>query len=219
VIVERYSYDVFGEPNTTSSIGNPYMFTGRRYDIETGLYYYRARYYKPEIGRFLQTDPIGYEGGLNLYAYVQNNPVMFTDPLGLLTPGMGNFYYGRPVDVGPWHEPKPPGWHRRRNVLRNCPPNEPKPGSVDECSDNPNPWRREGWNPFHEGQSYRRRDRTGTGGSQCSYDQNGNLIGGTYDWVSPETDWYKPWGRDRWRRNFGHFQWDVWPYLRWGDTN
>jgi RHS repeat-associated protein len=56
-IVERYSYDVFGEPNTTSSLGNPYLFTGRAYDSEVGLYYYRARYYKPSIGRFLQTDP------------------------------------------------------------------------------------------------------------------------------------------------------------------
>jgi len=60
-----------------------YAFTGRRLDAETGLYYYRARYYKPEIGRFLQTDPIGYEGGLNMYAYVGNNPIMWTDPFGL----------------------------------------------------------------------------------------------------------------------------------------
>jgi len=83
VIVERYSYDVFGEPNTTSSIGNPYMFTGRRFDSETSIYYYRTRYYKPDIGRFLQTDPIGYAGGLNLYTYVGNNSVSYVDPWGL----------------------------------------------------------------------------------------------------------------------------------------
>jgi len=83
VIVEQYSYDVFGEPDATSSIGNPYMFTGRRYDSETANYYYRARIYKPSIGRFLQPDPIGYDDGLNMYVYVGNNPIMCVDPLGL----------------------------------------------------------------------------------------------------------------------------------------
>jgi len=57
-IVEQYSYDVFGEPNRVSAVGNPYMFTGRAYDPNTGLYDYRARVYKPQIGRFLQTDPV-----------------------------------------------------------------------------------------------------------------------------------------------------------------
>ena len=83
MIVERYRYDVFGEPNRVSGVHNPYMFTGRRYDTGTSLYYYRARYYNPEIGRFLQTDPIGYVDGLNMYTYVRNNPVTNVDPFGL----------------------------------------------------------------------------------------------------------------------------------------
>ncbi len=92
-IVEKYEYDVFGAATirdtndairNTSLYGNPYMFTGRRYDSETGLYYYRFRYYNPEIGRFLQTDPIRYAAGLNLYTYVLNNPVNWVDPYGLL---------------------------------------------------------------------------------------------------------------------------------------
>lgn len=62
---------------------NLYTFTAREYDSETGLYYYRARYYDPVAGRFITRDPIGFEGGINQYAYVLNNPVNYTDPEGL----------------------------------------------------------------------------------------------------------------------------------------
>ncbi|MBU1260277.1 MAG: RHS repeat-associated core domain-containing protein, partial [Planctomycetes bacterium] len=86
-IVEQYSYSAFGTPSITSSVGNRFMFTGREYDAETGNYYYRARFYKPSIGRFLQTDPIGYAAGLNLYAYCGGNPINFFDPYGLCKEG------------------------------------------------------------------------------------------------------------------------------------
>ena len=66
-------------------IGNPYMFTGRRFDLETGLYYYRARYYNPYIGRFLQTDPIGYSDGINWYNYCSSNPLNCLDPSGCIS--------------------------------------------------------------------------------------------------------------------------------------
>jgi RHS repeat-associated protein len=58
------------------------MFTGRRFDIETGLYYYRARYYNPHIGRFMQTDPVGYGDGMNMYTYCGNNSLNLADPTG-----------------------------------------------------------------------------------------------------------------------------------------
>jgi len=86
-LVETYSYDVFGQPNTIGSKGNPYLFTGQRYDEETRLYYYRMRYYSPSLGRFLQSDPIGYADSLNIYTYCENNPVNWADPYGLCKGG------------------------------------------------------------------------------------------------------------------------------------
>lgn len=76
-----YTYDAYGKPNLTT--GTPFRYTGRKYDAETGLYYYRARYYSPTLGRFLQTDPVGYDDDLNLYTYVANDPLNGADPLGL----------------------------------------------------------------------------------------------------------------------------------------
>jgi RHS repeat-associated protein len=91
-VVERYSYDPYGKVTITddvgtvlneSSIGNPYMYASRRYDENTGLYYYRNRMYSSEFGRFLQRDPLGYVDSLNSYAYVVNNPINFVDPFGM----------------------------------------------------------------------------------------------------------------------------------------
>jgi RHS repeat-associated protein len=61
-----------------------YAFTGREWDPEIGLYYYRARYYDPRLGRFISEDPIGFAGGVDQYAYVGNQPVNGWDPLGLV---------------------------------------------------------------------------------------------------------------------------------------
>ncbi len=86
--VETYAYSPFGEPNKKSSMGNRFMYTGREYDDETDLLFYRTRYYSPALGRFLSADPIGPQGGtLNLYSYVFNNPLNLGDPLGL-TPAL-----------------------------------------------------------------------------------------------------------------------------------
>jgi len=77
-------FDAWGNRIATSGNAIPqYGYTGREPD-ETGLIYYRARYYDPTIGRFTQRDPIGLQGGINQYAYVGGNPVNFVDPQGLL---------------------------------------------------------------------------------------------------------------------------------------
>jgi RHS repeat-associated core domain len=88
VVVEKYAYSDYGCPSLThSAIGNPWLFTGRQWDEESGLYFYRARYYDCEGGRFLQRDQKGYIGGQNMYiAYFVpnkldpsgNNPVVLT---------------------------------------------------------------------------------------------------------------------------------------------
>jgi RHS repeat-associated protein len=83
-VVQLYEYSVYGQVAASDADHpNRFMFTGREFEKDTGLYYYRARYYHPEIGRFLQTDPLGYGDGMNLYRYCRNGPMNSTDPLGL----------------------------------------------------------------------------------------------------------------------------------------
>ena len=81
--VQEHSYGPFGETFDSSGTSqNTMKYTGREQDDETGLYYYRARYYDPELGRFISEDPIGFKGGINFYAYVGNNPLNYRDPTG-----------------------------------------------------------------------------------------------------------------------------------------
>jgi len=78
-----YSYDSYGDLTaSTGTITNPFRYTGREFDSETGLYYYRARYFDQSTGRFLSEDPLGFSSDSNFYPYAFNNPIAYTDPSG-----------------------------------------------------------------------------------------------------------------------------------------
>jgi RHS repeat-associated protein len=107
-VVERYEYGDYGEPEIidtfgaslpASAIGNPYLFNGRRYDDETGLYYYRTRYMDPAAGRFTSRDTLGIWGDEsnlgNGNTYAGNNPWSGLDPFGLMK---GDFSRGHMPD-------------------------------------------------------------------------------------------------------------------------
>jgi RHS repeat-associated protein len=112
-VVESYDYSAYGKVHSVkdgegnlltsesgllaSDLGNRYTFQGREVDWDTGLIYFRARWYNPETGRWLSKDPIRVAGGLNLYVYCANNPVCFNDPYGFV-PTMNVFPSGATTD-------------------------------------------------------------------------------------------------------------------------
>jgi len=110
-IIEQYRYDVFGKPYirdiatntwkefTSSLVGNDRLFTGREYNAEVNLYYYRARHYDATLGRFISRDPIGIKDDINLYAYVKNNPVNAVDPMGLASKAVLQIFKNAHKDV------------------------------------------------------------------------------------------------------------------------
>jgi len=108
-VAAAYDYDAFGKLSTSQgSVSNPFAFTGREWDASTGLYYYRARYYDPGLGRFLSPDPLpaALDEPLeqNPYLYVRNQPLRFVDPLGL---------NDIPDRFTPWDETTPAGIERK----------------------------------------------------------------------------------------------------------
>ncbi len=91
-IVNSYTYDAFGTTlEAKEQIHNRFRYVGQQYDSVTSQYYLRARYYNPVVGRFTQED-VDRGDGLNLYAYVSNNPVNYEDPSGYSCEGKGNTY-------------------------------------------------------------------------------------------------------------------------------
>jgi RHS repeat-associated protein len=86
-LAQTYTFDSFGKQTSSSgSLTNPFQYVSRELDVESNLYYMRARYFDPAAGRFLSEDPIGFNGGNNFYAYVENDPADQSDPFGLCVP-------------------------------------------------------------------------------------------------------------------------------------
>ena len=139
VLANTYTYDSLGNvTNFTGTLKNPFQYTGREFDQETGLYYNRARYYNSAIGRFISGDPLGFRGGNpNLYAYVGNNPINWIDPFGLtncvVTSTMGTVCSDWNINWNwmPTQGPQPPPLPSDLQ-----PPPQPPPSPPASCSKN-----------------------------------------------------------------------------------
>ena len=83
-LANTYTFDSFGQLTAhTGTLANPFQYTGREFDSETGINYYRERYFDPSSGRFLSEDPLRFTTATNFYPYAANNPLRFNDPMGL----------------------------------------------------------------------------------------------------------------------------------------
>jgi RHS repeat-associated protein len=106
-IAWKATYTPFGKAQVViETVTNPFRLPGQFYDGETGLHYNYFRYYNPQTGRYITPDPIGLEGGINLFAYVDANPLRWIDPFGLVT-----WPTGDRVIRGWFREPRKKGPH------------------------------------------------------------------------------------------------------------
>jgi len=162
-VVEWVTYDVYGKATirdkggtvvTQSAVGNPYLYTGREYDPESGMYFYRARTYDPVAGRFLQRDPLGYVDGLGLYEYVSSSPSSRVDPSGLDDTRPKKIRSSDELGTAPTGPASSPGdlppVEKREDFLKEIPMPAPtgKEGSLYRKGWGPTPWTAPSWPPL-----------------------------------------------------------------------
>jgi RHS repeat-associated protein len=122
----QYAYEPFGNTFVTSgSSANSYEYTGREND-GTGLNFNRARYYSAALQRFISEDPVRLAGGINGYAYVDDDPLDSTDPSGL-GPRKGHCNVWYVCSKNPFHSPSPVGRYSGSNLCTLCAGNAPNP--------------------------------------------------------------------------------------------
>jgi len=213
-----YSYDAFGRivaQNGTRLA--PFGFHGREFDQESGLYYFRARYYDAEVGRFISEDPIKFAGGVNFYSFVNGNPVNVIDPYGKQPFAVGSV--GALVWEGAAFDPEPITkailitaglgvaawaiWHAAESANdegkseskdgKKCPNSNPSPtkeAGPEDFPDNPDDW------VPPEGVTEEPRASEATSGKHRQWkDENGNIVR-RWDRGEPGQPGWK--GRDHW---------------------
>jgi RHS repeat-associated protein len=202
-VANTYTYDSFGNlTNSAGSVSSPFEYTGRELDSETGLYFYRARYYDPQVGRFLREDPLGLNSGqINFYSYVGNQPVDYFDPFGLkcITKIMLVTAYSDTTPVKDWNYVKKTGKGGGPGIVAvaNTSPQPYPMGSNVVVSSNPDPFFNSSpTDPFNLPGYQGVVHDTGRG-----WDYPGHVAVPPDDWIDiwlPEPE-AKQWGR-KWRK-------------------
>jgi len=221
-VIIGYLYSAYGYPTllkTDSAVYNdlkylnPFMYRGYVYDIESGLYYLQSRYYDPELGRFINADAYVSTGqriiGHNMFAYCQNNPVVYADPSGYMPEYQGDPEYGQAWDFGQWLYEKlkeAKEKHYSRNDNNPAFPEEFDPEYFEDWDDGVSA----NCHQFTSENKNNKKYVSPDGRYEAIYDEDNHLVTdprdvGTYNYASPDDI-------------IGHLFLDIVPWILWGNS-